>query len=90
MGYVLLVCIGAVGLALVIVLSRAAAKDRAEYARAPEILDGLFDGQQRVVYQTGKVAIPPTEVVEGAQERGYELESDTSDLNGRVMVFTKR
>lgn len=79
--------LGAIGLWLW--FSYAAAKDRAAYERAPDILDELFAGDARVVYRTGVYAIPPTEVVEGASERGYILESDTKDLNGRAMAFRR-
>lgn len=77
------------GAALFMWLKQSADKDRAERERAPEILDEMFDGTPQVVYRTGVVAIPPTEVVAGAAERGYRLDQDVSDLSGRLMTFLK-
>lgn len=53
------------------------------------ILDGLFNGEERVTYRVGTQPVQATTLTEGAVARGYRMETELKDQGRTVYVFTR-
>jgi hypothetical protein len=77
---------------LVVVAVRTVGQSRREYeAKAPEVLDRAFDGREYVTFTVSMGTLPFEQVVIGARERGYRLDSQSGrDSYGtQTLVFAK-